>query len=644
MTVGVRRLVGGAARVAPARIDRRLDVWAACPSPRLDTRAALASLLLLLTAGAARAGEDRAAATQPRLFVFTWRSGVLGAPPEAPAGALPVGSLSKPFVARAWARSHPGVSAPFVRCTTASHCWNTSGHGTVGLARAVAISCNTYFLDLATQVPVEAMARTLRAAGFRPPDPLTPAAAIGLSSEAGPVSAEPAAILAAYSALLREAWPGAEPIRTQLLAGLRDSARSGTASGLAHPGFHAKTGTVPSLDGRSLSTSGWTVAIDESDRGFLALLTPGTGRDTARALGRWLRAGGAGPADLTLARTAGERHAVSRDHARATSAGQARVTVSLFSALAPRRVLARNLGAAPLASTRRGFVGGGAEIELRAGDRLAEGDWELRVPANGLRRRIRGALRVDAGTGDVLRLRAELAHAEYVAGVIAAELPAGRGALRLPLGAAALRFLAEGPRHGDADRCDLTHCAFFIGRGPRADWRGDGRQALLSPPDGDPAADGIDGNEWREMLGLSRQPGPARWSSHCGGQPLSPHAVWGGGDRRVFACDRHGVADRAPWSRRWTRDDVLRAFGEVEDLRVGEDDGTWRLELAARGARRSLTWDQAHARLADVRGWGALPSPADRVWREGGDYRAEGRGLGHRVGLCLEAARETPPH
>jgi hypothetical protein len=317
--------------------------------------------------------------------------------------------------------------------------------------------------------------------------------------------------------------------------------------------------------------------------------------------------------------------------------------VSLFSALAPRRVLARNLGRAPVASSTRGFVGNGAEIELRAGDRLAEGDWELRLPAHGLARRIHGALRVDAGGADLLRLRAEMAAEEYAAGVIAAELPIG-SPLRVALGAAVLRFLEEGPRHGDADRCDLTHCAFFIGRGPRVGWRDEGRRALIEPPSsgsGDEAVV-IEANEWQQMLALSRQPGPARWSSHCGGEPLSPHAVWGGGDRRVFACERHGAADRAPWSRRWTLAGVKRAFGaEVDELRVVQDDGSWRLEVSAGGVHRALSWDEAHARLAGVLGWGALPSPADRVLREGAGYRAEGRGLGHRVGFCLgQAARE----
>ena len=89
------------------------------------------------------------------------------------------------------------------------------------------------------------------------------------------------------------------------------------------------------------------------------------------------------------------------------------------------------------------------------------------------------------------------------------------------------------------------------------------------------------------MLSAARQPGPARWTSHCGGEPLSPHAVWGGGDRRVFPCTRHGAADRAPWTRASGRSgDVDRALGgRVDELRVGAGRRPLAL-LAVRAAAR----------------------------------------------------------
>jgi stage II sporulation protein D len=582
--------------------------------------------VLLAAAAPARASDTTVPRDAPALFVFTLEDGRAAAPPGAPAGPLPVGSLAKPFVARAWVLAHPGMPMPVLRCSPASHCWSASGHGTLGLVRATAVSCNTYFRALAAATPPAALAASLRAAGLLPPDPLDADQAIGLPGSSGLVSAEPAAVLRAYAALVREPWNGAEPVRRELLAGLRDSAREGTASGLAGFGFHAKTGTVPALDGRPLTTSGWAVAVDESGRGFLGLLTPGTGREAARALAGRLRgsarATGAWPAPAPRA------------------AASPLVRVALFDALAPRQARARNAGQAPV-STSRGFVGPGGALELRPGDRLASGDWELALPGSGLRRLVRGVVRVDAGPRDVLKLRAELSPPEYVAGVIAAELPSADAASRLALGAAVLRFLAEGPRHGDADVCDLTHCAFFVGRGPRAAWPSPGRALLPGPAGGEPApgAPAFDEETWRRVADAARQPGPARWTSHCGGEPLSAHAVWGGPDRTVYRCPLHGPSDRADWSRAWSREDVDRALGgRVDELRVAAQDGLWLLVGLRDGAPLRLTWDEAHARLAGVLGWGALPSPADRVVRERDGFRATGRGLGHRVGLCLGAA------
>ncbi len=198
--------------------------------------------------------------------MFSLDQGRLSVPAGAPDGPHPAGSLTKPFVARAWARAHPGAPPPIVRCDASSRCWSRSGHGTLGLVQATALSCNTYFRALAADTPTELLVTTLLAAGFLPPDPLTPEAAIGLPTDTGRVVAEPQAILRAYVTLLREPWDPSETVRREVLAGLRDSAREGTAAGLAELGFYAKTGTAPAIDGRPLATSGWAVAVDETGR------------------------------------------------------------------------------------------------------------------------------------------------------------------------------------------------------------------------------------------------------------------------------------------------------------------------------------------------------------------------------------------
>jgi stage II sporulation protein D len=607
---------------------------------RAATRALTGAVIVLCVARAAGADEP--------LLVYTLRDGRFEAPAGARLDAVPMGSLAKPFVARAWARAHPGVAPPVEHCDGIG-CWRPAGHGTVGLAVATAVSCNAYFRALAADTPGELLAETQRAAGFRVPDPLTPDGAIGLATTSGILSATPRDLVAAYVALVREPWGEGDDVRQQLLAGLRDSAHDGTAAGLAGAGLHAKTGTVPALDGHALSTSGWVVAVDASGRAYLGLLPRGTGREAARALAAHLGAS-ARPSSAAAGRATGagatpraSRPASGTPRPAEPPRADGRVRVLLFAALSPRRVVARNVGAAPVAGAR-GFVGAGGSFDLRPGDRLGDGDWELSLPAFGLRRLLRGALRADAGPRDTLRLRADVAAPEYVAGVVSAELPREDDELRLPLAAAVLRFLASGPRHGDADVCDLTHCAWFIGRGPRVSWPTPGQAVLFEAPAGAPDTRAFDAEAWARVVRAASEPGPDRWTGHCGGEPLCAARVWGGGDRRVFPCARHGAADRAEWSRRWTRAEVDRAFGtRVVDLSVEDDDGgRWRLAVVAEGGRISLSWDDAHARLAALLGWDSMPSPADRVVRDGEAFRASGRGRGHRVGMCLGTAPGGP--
>jgi hypothetical protein len=252
-------------------------------------------------------------------------------------------------------------------------------------------------------------------------------------------------------------------------------------------------------------------------------------------------------------------------------------------------------------------------------------------------RRLQGALSCDAAPERGLLVVATLDVREYVNGVLTGELPEGRGALREALAAAVLRFVSAGPRHAHEDFCDTTHCAWFVGRGPRVSWRGPEQPLLLRTRAPIAAATpGLDDAAWARALAASPTAGPALWTGHCGGAPLSPHAVWGNGDRRVFVCPRHDASASRPWSRFWSDADLTRAIGApVESLAVAWPDGVWTLEVVAGGARQALRYDDAHRALADAMGWGALPSPAMRVSRAGYGWRAEGVGLGHRVGLCL---------
>jgi hypothetical protein len=563
--------------------------------------------------------------------LVTWRvADALTQENDRPAA---VGSLLKPFVAKAWARAHAGATPPAFRCEKASGCWRPSGHGTVDLARALALSCNAYFRRLAAETPREVLEGTLADEGFLVPRPLSPDGAIGLPSQEGSVAIRPSALLAAYVRLTRTPWATGETVRQAVLAGLRQSPQDGTAAGIGHAGLWAKTGTVPALDGRPLTTSGWAIAIDDTGWAILGLLPHGTGHEAARAL-----------ADPISHERPGLQPSVAAPGAPPSSAaprpepppGDGRVRVLLFDALHPRSLVARNISRAPVGASDA-FVGSGATVALRPGDRLEPGLWEVTLPGRGLVRRIAGGLACRGDAAGRLDLVAEVTPLEYVAGVLLAELPGEEGAVGRPrhaqLGAAVLRFLAGGPRHAAADVCDSTHCAWFLGRGPRVRWSSPTRVALLAAPrETDASEPALDPETWSQILALAREGGPRQWTGHCGGTPLSAHFVWGNGDRSVVPCPRHSRATAVPWTRRWTDAAVAQALGEgVASLAVTEVEGVWTL----RAESLELRYDEAHRRLARVLGWDALPSPAESVRRVPGGFEARGFGFGHRVGLCL---------
>lgn len=545
---------------------------------------------------------------------------IRGAASDAP---IAVGSLQKPFVAKAWAATHAGAPSPRFRCEPGSGCWLPSGHGELGLARALALSCNTYFRDLAEATPTAALDASLRGAGFTR-DPQSPEEAIGLPGSDGPLRIRPSAMLAAFVRLTRTPWLEGEPVRAEVLEGLRESGLDGTAKGLGQRGYWAKTGTVPASDGDPLHTCGLAVAVDDSGWAILARLEPGTGREAAAAMAE----------TLARVRPWTEAHGTrARVRGPVPIAGvEARpVRVRLFDLVPSPRWDVLNAGSSPTPYDD-GFLGPGGARALHAGDRAGPGLLEIRSDPSGARRRFYGEVQVEAGPRGSLRLVAVLALKDYVSGVVAGELPSGGASLKEQLAAAIIRFLAQGPRHSDADVCDNTHCAWFIGLGPRLDWT-DPRHAIAAPGNGDPS---FDESAWTRILAAAHEPGPHQWTAHCGGEPLSPHAVWGNGDTTVTPCPRHNASNADPWTRLWSAAALEKAFGmPVLNLTVAFERGVWTLRVrTARGAR-AYRYDDAHRALARALGWDAMPSPADRVEESGDGFTATGRGSGHRVGLCL---------
>ncbi len=571
-------------------------------------------------------------AQAPQVQTWTLERGRLIPGPGASAAPLAVGSLQKPFVAKAWATAHPADATPRFQCGPGSACWLPSGHGDEGLARALAVSCNAYFRQLAAATPASVLASTFADEGFSAL-PMSPDVAIGLVGPAGALDIPPQELLEAYGRLVREPWPVGESVRTEVLAGLREAALKGTAGALGQRGWWAKTGTVPALDGDPTRTVGFLVAVDDAGWAILARLEPGTGRQAAAALAPAL-------ARLrpwqALHRAAEQRPALplKKKSPQVVPTGDSMVQVRLLDLLGAKQVEVRNLGTSPIPAGR-GFLGAGAMRTLHSGDRFGPGLLELRDPATGLARRFEGSLDCGRASKRALSLRAAMTRREYVSGVLAAELPHAASERRIELGAAVLRFLAQGPRHAGADVCDSTHCAWFVGRGPRVVWVAP-RQAVLREEVAKDPLNGLPDADWAAIGEAARRSGPSLWTAHCGGAPLSPHAIWGQGDTAVQPCPRHGPDNSRPWTRDWKSEDLARAFGApVRGLRVVVDDGTWSLHITGDRAAWALRYDEAHRRLARVSGWDALPSPADTVEPIPGGFRARGVGWGHRVGLCL---------
>jgi hypothetical protein len=564
----------------------------------------LAALLLAALLAVAAPAADA------RLSLWRLEPGAPAAESSATDQPLAVGSLVKPFLAKAWATAHPGEPTPRFACGPESGCWLRSGHGELGLAGALTVSCNTYFLRLAEATPMETLAATLAEEGFQPA-PRSARQALGLEGAAPAIA--PSALLRAYVRLVGTPWPGAEPIRREVLAGLREAALTGTAGSLGHRGFWAKTGTAAGPD--PVHTVGLALAVDDAGWAILARLQPGRGIEAARAL--------AAPIDQF--RPWAPRAARSARSARPRIEGAA-VRVRLFELLHAAGFTVRNLGPDPVLCGA-GYLGPGALRPLLPGDSAGPGLLELSEPGSGLTRRFQGEVSCVSRDG-APRLIARMSPREYVAGVIAAELPADRSALRLELGAAVLRFLALGARFPDADVDDSTRTACFIGRGPRPAFAGHRLQA--STPVQDP---GLSDPDWSAICAAARAPGPSQWTSDDGGRPLSAREVWGGADPGQTLAQR---APSRPWVRTWSAAQLEQAFGApVDGLEVGRAEGVWVLRVRAGPLTRSYRYDQAHRLLARVLGWGALPSPADTVDPVPGGFRAEGVGLGHRVGLSL---------
>ena len=187
---------------------------------------------------------------------------------------IPVGSLTKPFVALAYSRTHIGF--PHYICAgTSTRCWLPRGHGSLSLEQAVTFSCNSYFLQLGKEISPAAMLQVASEYGLSSaPAPTAPAELIGLDSV---WRIAPLNLARAYARM------ASQPDTASIRNGMRHAALTGTAHALAAENAIAKTGTAHCIRDCLASGDGLVVVMTPSDNSRLLLLLRKQGTTGAAA-------------------------------------------------------------------------------------------------------------------------------------------------------------------------------------------------------------------------------------------------------------------------------------------------------------------------------------------------------------------------
>jgi cell division protein FtsI/penicillin-binding protein 2 len=201
---------------------------------------------------------------------------------------VPVGSLVKPFTAIAYGQRHR-MRFPVYECT-GQDCWLKTGHGRIGLAAAIAHSCNSYFRQLAAEVSPADVGELAERFGLRgPPRDCDRDTLFGMGSA---WRLSPLEVARAYAEL---AARRSEPGVAEVIEGMRLSAGIGTAAavGTALRGSPAlaKTGTAPCPHSPRAAGDGYAVVIypGDSPRYVLLVQVHGVvGREAAETAARLL--------------------------------------------------------------------------------------------------------------------------------------------------------------------------------------------------------------------------------------------------------------------------------------------------------------------------------------------------------------------
>jgi Penicillin binding protein transpeptidase domain len=210
---------------------------------------------------------------------------------EDPARPVPLGSLVKPFTALAYAETHDFQYPTYVCKGEASGCWQLHPHGKLDIVSAIAVSCNSYFRDLAANLRGEQLLPTTNRFGLESPDAkLAGPDLMGLGDR---WLISPLHMARAYLELYRRRdQPGVR----EILAGMARSAQHGTGAGvgraLKHSEALVKTGTAPCTHLHPAPADGFVVAMVPADQPEILLMIRVHGAAGAKAsvtAGRMLR-------------------------------------------------------------------------------------------------------------------------------------------------------------------------------------------------------------------------------------------------------------------------------------------------------------------------------------------------------------------
>jgi cell division protein FtsI/penicillin-binding protein 2 len=184
---------------------------------------------------------------------------------------IPLGSLVKPFTALAYGEAHENQFPSHTCRGEASGCWRAHPHGKLDLVSAVSMSCNSYFRALAENLTGEQLIPIANRFGLDSPDPaLSGPPLMGLGDR---WSIAPIKMARAYLELYHRRD---QPVIREILAGMTQSARSGTGKGVGEMLKHAdalvKTGTAPCTHPRATPGDGFVVAMVPASQPELLLL------------------------------------------------------------------------------------------------------------------------------------------------------------------------------------------------------------------------------------------------------------------------------------------------------------------------------------------------------------------------------------